>query len=289
MEPSPSNHNIYKVDSICYTKIKIEAPHPKKNPVQCLRCQNYGHTRTYCHHTPRCVKCGDIHLSSECQKDSNTPATCALCSGDHTASYKGCSKFKLLQKGRSSIKTNRPTETQDSSSTSIKTNTIHENNFPPLCQPQWNTSQSTTIQNLPNTHSHPKKNQNLTEPCVNPNHTAVLLSLNTTTPTNVKHSLARGPISWTKFKDILDNKTILKIPLKNAHDIEVAALMLTNNIQSAIFDSSSNPNKSTKPKNIPKILNEMLAQKRRARARWQSTRHPLDKHALNSISNRLKK
>jgi hypothetical protein len=33
----------------------------------------------------------------------------------------------------------------------------------------------------------------------------------------------------------------------------------------------------------------MLAQKRRARARWQSTRHPLDKHALNSISNRLKK
>uniref|UniRef100_A0A2S2QEY2 Uncharacterized protein n=1 Tax=Sipha flava TaxID=143950 RepID=A0A2S2QEY2_9HEMI len=33
----------------------------------------------------------------------------------------------------------------------------------------------------------------------------------------------------------------------------------------------------------------MLAQKRRARARWQSTIHPLDKHALNSISNRLKK
>ncbi|KAL4155989.1 hypothetical protein QTP88_000024 [Uroleucon formosanum] len=111
LEPSPSNHNIYKVDSICYTKIKIEAPHPKKNPVQRLRCQNYGHTRTYCHHTPRCVKRCDIHLSFECQKDSNTPATCALCSGDHPASYKGCPKFKLLQKERSSIKTNRPTET----------------------------------------------------------------------------------------------------------------------------------------------------------------------------------
>jgi len=117
----------------------------------------------------------------------------------------------------------------------------------------------------------------------------VLLSLNTTTPTNVKPSLARGPTSWTKFKDILDNKTILKIPLKNTHDIEVAALKLTNNIQSAVSDSSSNPNKSTKSNNIPKILKEMLAQKRRARARWQSTRHPLDKHALNSISNRLKK
>ncbi|KAL4103299.1 hypothetical protein QTP88_018676 [Uroleucon formosanum] len=148
LEPSPSNHNIYKVESICYTKIKIEAPHPKKNPVQRLRCQNYGHTRTYCHHTPRCVKRCDIHLSFECQKDSNTPATCALCSGDHPASYKGCPKFKLLQKGRSSIKTNRPTETQDSSSTSIKTNTIQENTFPhfvnpngaPLNLPQYKTS-----------------------------------------------------------------------------------------------------------------------------------------------------
>jgi len=30
LEPSPLNHNIYKVDSICYTKIKIEAPNPIK-------------------------------------------------------------------------------------------------------------------------------------------------------------------------------------------------------------------------------------------------------------------
>ncbi|CAH1713632.1 unnamed protein product [Aphis gossypii] len=169
LEPSPLNQNIYKVDSICHTKIKIEAPHPKKNPVQCLRCQDYGHTRTYCHHTPRFVKCGDTHLSTDCQKDSNTPATCALCYGDHPASYKGCPKFKLLQKGRSSNKTNRPTETQDTSTTSIKTNTFQDNNFPPLCQPQWSTSQSTSKPNLPNTHSHPKKKQNPTEPCDNPN------------------------------------------------------------------------------------------------------------------------
>jgi len=177
LEPSPLNHNIYKVDSICYTKIKIEAPNPKKNPVQCLRCQNYGHTRTYCHHTPRCVKCGNTHLSTECQKESNTPATCALCYGDHPASYKGCPKFKLLQKGRFSNKTNKPTEPQDTSTTPIKTNTIQDNNFPPLCQPQWSTSQSTTKSNHPITHSHPKKNQNPTEPYDNPNTDSVTTQL----------------------------------------------------------------------------------------------------------------
>lgn len=46
----------------------MEAPHPKMNPVQYLRCQNYSHTRTYVHHTPKCVKCGDTHNSNKCLK-----------------------------------------------------------------------------------------------------------------------------------------------------------------------------------------------------------------------------
>jgi hypothetical protein len=117
----------------------------------------------------------------------------------------------------------------------------------------------------------------------------VLLFLNATSLTNDKPNLARDLISWTKFKDILDNKTILKIPLKNTHDIEVADLKLTNNIQSSVSDSSFNPTKSSKSNNIPKILKEIITQKRKARARWQLTRHPLDKLTLNSISNRLKK
>ncbi|KAL4127057.1 hypothetical protein QTP88_011255 [Uroleucon formosanum] len=242
MEPSPSNHNIYKVDSICYTKIKIEAPHPKKNPVQCLRCQNYGHTRTYCHHTPRCVKCGDIHLSSECQKDSNTPATCALCSGDHTASYKGCPKFKLLQKGRSSIKTNRPTETQDSSSTSIKTNTIHENNFPPLCQPQWNTSQSTTIQNLPNTHSHPKKNQNLTEPCVNPKRYE----------NNITKLQSTNGSLWRKTKNILKLKELIP-PIKLPNNKLAISDLEKSNTFTEYFYEVFKPNNINPPINQNKI------------------------------------
>uniref|UniRef100_A0A2S2QEX8 Nucleic-acid-binding protein n=1 Tax=Sipha flava TaxID=143950 RepID=A0A2S2QEX8_9HEMI len=66
LESSPSNQTIYKADSICYTNIKVEVPRSKKNPVQCLRCQNYGYIRTYYHHMPKCVKCGNTHLSNEC-------------------------------------------------------------------------------------------------------------------------------------------------------------------------------------------------------------------------------
>lgn len=157
-----------KLIQFAIPKLKLKHPIQKKNPVQCLRCQNYGHTRTYCHHTPRCVKCGDTHLSNECKKDANSPATCALCHGDHPASYKRCPKFKLLQNGRISNKSSRPTETQDTTSTSIKTNIIQDNNFPPLCQHQWSISQSTS-KPLSMTLSHPNQNHNTAEPCVNPN------------------------------------------------------------------------------------------------------------------------
>lgn len=98
IEPAPNNSDIFKLTSLCYTKIKVETPHPKKDMPQCLRCQAYGHTRTYCNHSPRCVRCGEHHNSNECTKDRNSPAKCALCSGAHPANYKGCPSHKELQK-----------------------------------------------------------------------------------------------------------------------------------------------------------------------------------------------
>jgi len=50
-------------------------------------------------------------------------------------------------------------------------------------------------------------------------HTAVILSLNSTTITIKKPNHAKGSISWTKFKHIIHNKTILKIPFKTTFKI----------------------------------------------------------------------
>ena len=46
LEPDSANSAIFKLTSLCFTKIKVEAPYPKKDIPQCLRCQSYGHTRT---------------------------------------------------------------------------------------------------------------------------------------------------------------------------------------------------------------------------------------------------
>ena len=98
LEPSPSNKDIFAIDTLYYTKIKIEEPRPRRNLIQCTRCQSYGHTQAYCNHQPRCVKCGDNHPSSECKKDKGSPASCALCTQPHPANYRGCQVHKDLQK-----------------------------------------------------------------------------------------------------------------------------------------------------------------------------------------------
>ncbi|KAL1115920.1 hypothetical protein AAG570_005415 [Ranatra chinensis] len=58
--------------------------------------QEYQHTKgtilfivLYIVPPPRCVRCREGHGSSTCLKTRETPATCALCVGDHPANYKG--------------------------------------------------------------------------------------------------------------------------------------------------------------------------------------------------------
>ncbi|KAF0760278.1 Uncharacterized protein FWK35_00024044 [Aphis craccivora] len=98
LKPAINNRDILNLDSLFHTKIIIELPKKKHAPPQCKSCQSYFRTSNFCHNTLRCVKCGDNHLSSECLKLTSIPAKGALCSGPHTASYKGCPVYKNIEK-----------------------------------------------------------------------------------------------------------------------------------------------------------------------------------------------
>jgi len=91
------------------TKIKIEEPYKKRTVIQCINCQEYGHSKSYCAHPPRYVKCASNHPSSNCTKTRDQPPVCALCGGVHTANYRGCQIHKVLQHlhyGKTILKTN---------------------------------------------------------------------------------------------------------------------------------------------------------------------------------------
>lgn len=98
LEPRSNNKDIFNIQYLLHAKIIFEPPHTKREIVQCKRCQQYGHTKGYCRHPFRCVKCGKDHDTTKCTKDKSSPAVCALCGGDHPANYKGCAVFKSIQK-----------------------------------------------------------------------------------------------------------------------------------------------------------------------------------------------
>lgn len=97
LEPSANNKEIYNIRGLQNRIIEIEPPRTNKNSIiQCMRCQQYGHSKSYCNKPFVCVKCGGAHNTNTCKKSRDTPAKCALCGGDHPANYKGCEHYHKI-------------------------------------------------------------------------------------------------------------------------------------------------------------------------------------------------
>lgn len=149
LNPSPNNQDIFKINNICFTKVKVEAPHIRRDLVQCHRCQQYGHTKSYCNHQPKCVRCGENHTSDSCSKCRDLPAKCALCSKDHPANYRGCTVHKDLQRFRKKhqLNTNSRVTTEDSDTPQVQLNSqlppeaSQFNNAPAISQNEPNDTQ----------------------------------------------------------------------------------------------------------------------------------------------------
>ena len=104
LEPK-ENKEIYNLQYLNNMKINVEPPY-KKIPPYNVQDVSYGHSKTYCTRPYKCVKCGGNHMTTEYQKPRETPAKCALCSGQHTANYKDCTVYRDLQNAKNNS-TNR--------------------------------------------------------------------------------------------------------------------------------------------------------------------------------------
>lgn len=94
--------------------MSIETPRKTKGLLQCTRCQNFGHSKTYCNRPFACVKCGQEHNTTTCKKPKDTPATCFLCNGSHPSNYKGCPVYQKMfkQQQANAILRSKTTNTQ---------------------------------------------------------------------------------------------------------------------------------------------------------------------------------
>jgi hypothetical protein len=100
LEPAKKNKDIYNLTDIQNKIIHVEPTRTNNIHIpQCTRCQHYGHTRSYCNKSCACVKCVGPHNSADCTKRRDTPAKCALCSGNHPANYNGCECYHSILRG----------------------------------------------------------------------------------------------------------------------------------------------------------------------------------------------
>lgn len=96
IDPSPNNTEIFNIRSFDNAIINIVEPKKYDDIVQCFRCQEFGHTKSYCRKPYRCVKCGLEHSTTVCNKAPSTPPKCVHCNENHTSSYKGCKYYQSL-------------------------------------------------------------------------------------------------------------------------------------------------------------------------------------------------
>lgn len=93
----------FEIRYICNTKVTIEALKRNNQIPQCKNCQEFNHTNKYCNKLPKCVKCGENHLTSDCKKARNASPKCVNCGGNHPANYRGCEVFVKIQKKRDEL------------------------------------------------------------------------------------------------------------------------------------------------------------------------------------------
>ena len=56
IKPSGNNKEVYNITTLLNTTMQIEAPQAKREIPQCMRCQQFGHTKNYCRKKPKMRK-----------------------------------------------------------------------------------------------------------------------------------------------------------------------------------------------------------------------------------------
>lgn len=90
------NHSHKYVDGIVVKWEMLKKSN--KRPIQCYRCQAWGHASTNCGLPERCVKCSDPHEKGACPRISREGnPTCCNCGGSHSSNHRGCPVYKQHQ------------------------------------------------------------------------------------------------------------------------------------------------------------------------------------------------
>jgi hypothetical protein len=88
----PDLAKVQSLIELCGLRVNVETYNTSKGPLQCKRCHRFGHTQHNYGYAPRGVTCGDAQPSEQ-YVTPKQQLNCCSCGGNHTANYRGCSKW----------------------------------------------------------------------------------------------------------------------------------------------------------------------------------------------------
>ncbi|GFX27018.1 nucleic-acid-binding protein from transposon X-element [Trichonephila clavipes] len=94
------NLKIFDLKTLGYLSVRVEG-YDGRGVTQCYTCNKFNHTSENCHLNPRCLKCGENHITRDCPlKQKLETAYCINCNiYGHMANYRGCPSFPKPPKG----------------------------------------------------------------------------------------------------------------------------------------------------------------------------------------------
>ncbi|GFV75403.1 uncharacterized protein TNCV_1482491 [Trichonephila clavipes] len=102
------NLTIFDIKHVGHMQVKIEG-YSVKGTTQCFNCNDFYHTAANCHMPPRCLKCGEEHLTKNCEiKERQENPYCINCETyGHTACYTKCPIFPKPKLGNPIVNRNK--------------------------------------------------------------------------------------------------------------------------------------------------------------------------------------
>lgn len=125
---------------------------------------------------------------------------------------------------------------------------------------------------------------------MNSDHSPIILTLSENVIKRENNpTLVNRLTDWESFKQTLEEKIDLSVPLRNEQQLDKEVEIFIKHIQLAAWDNTPNIRRRITGSNYPKEIRDLITQKRRLRRKWQQTRAPQDKTNLNNASQQLKR
>ena len=74
----PEMSRVRSITELCGLRVSVKSYMAPKSPVQCKRCQRFGHTQRNCGYAPRCVACGGSTCPVGAQPPGNSLSAVAV-------------------------------------------------------------------------------------------------------------------------------------------------------------------------------------------------------------------